>query len=79
MGERYRERRRQGGPVETALRARSPPRLKGVGGLHFSLLPGRVTQEELMKLSSYRHTETVTDDSGEKAGVGTRPIGQGRE
>lgn len=72
MGERYRERRRQGGPVETALRARSPPRLKGVGGLHFS-------QEKLGKLSSYRHTETVTDDSGEKAGVGTRPIGQGRE
>lgn len=38
-----------------------------------------MAQEELMKLSSHRHTKTVTDDSGEKAGVGTRPIGQGRE
>lgn len=38
-----------------------------------------MAQEELMKLSSSRHTETVTDDGGEQAGVGTRPIGQGSE
>lgn len=53
----------QDDPLETVLRALSPPRLKGVGRFQSSLHRGRVTGEELMKLSSHRHTKTVIDGS----------------
>lgn len=53
----------QDGPLETALRALSPPRLMAVGGFQLSLHQGTMAQEELMKLYSYRHVETVTDGS----------------
>lgn len=53
----------QVGPLETDLRALSPPRLVGVGSLQSSLHRGRVAGEELMKLSSHRHTKTVMDGS----------------
>lgn len=53
----------QDDPLETILRVLSPPRLMGMGGLQSSLYRGRVAGEELMKLSSHRHTKTVMDGS----------------
>lgn len=50
-------------PLETSLRALSPPRLMGWKGFIHLCTRERMAQEELMKLSSHRHAETVTDGS----------------
>lgn len=68
-------------PAETAFRGfRASQAWMRVGGLHCLCTRGWMALEELNGvLSSQRHTETVTDCSGEKAGAGTWPIGQGTE
>lgn len=57
------EQGQQDGPEETAFRVPGPPSLMREGGLHCLCTRRWVALEELMKLSSQRYTETVTDGS----------------